>query len=144
MAAEMNPELKHALNEAWQRLQREVGITVDFPFDFADALCPKVLVLTADGAPLEGTVTDAGTTLVKMDTTDDDVTVNLPPAADMKGRAITIMRIAAGNVATIVPDGAEEINGEVTHALVEDAESVTLMSDGSNWFIVGSFAGNAP
>lgn len=52
------------------------------------------------------------------------------------GREVTIKKKAGTNNVTIATPGAETIDGNATHVLSAAYDKVTLLSDGSNWFIV--------
>lgn len=67
------------------------------------------------------------------------ITVNLPTAAAGQGREITIKKIDAGvNVVTVEADGAETIDGAANVPLAAQWDVVTVVSDGSAWFIKSS------
>ena len=76
-------------------------------------------------------------------TIDDDVilvntsggarTITLPAAATV-GHAIIIKNIGANNC-VIDGDGSETIDGSATYTITTQNETVTLMSDGSNWYV---------
>ena len=65
--------------------------------------------------------------------------LTLPTAQCVDGRTI-IVKDAGGNAAanniTVDTEGAETIDGEDTAVIRGDYESITLYSDGSNWFII--------
>lgn len=62
-------------------------------------------------------------------------TVNLPAAS--ANAQITIKKTdATANTVTIDGNGAETIDGGLTAVLTTQYESITLISDGSNWFII--------
>ena len=61
------------------------------------------------------------------------LTVTLPQASTVRGKAIIIKRIGAGNV-TIDGYSSETIDGAATVTLTTAYESVRVHSDGSNWY----------
>lgn len=64
-------------------------------------------------------------------------TETLPPAASAKWRKYTIKKTdATANTVTIDADGAETIDGAASIALGSQYESVTVQSDGTQWWIV--------
>jgi hypothetical protein len=64
-------------------------------------------------------------------------TITLPGAAFAPGRQYTVKKISA-TAGTITVDGAgsETIDGALTHALTALNEYVTIVSNGTGWFIV--------
>lgn len=62
-------------------------------------------------------------------------TVNLP-AASGGGRIVVKKTDSSANVVTIDGDGSETIDGSLTLVLGFQYDSVTLVSDGSDWWIV--------
>ena len=70
-----------------------------------------------------------------------DVVFTLPTATGIKGRFYTIKKLTGGIYKiTIACNGAETIDGAVTYTgLNLQWKSVTIVSDGSNWIITGSF-----
>jgi hypothetical protein len=80
------------------------------------------------------TITGALQYLIDDDTIGAAATVNLPAAAG--GGLITIKKIGSTANVTIDGNGAETIDGTTTIILTSQYESVSLVSDGSNWFII--------
>lgn len=79
--------------------------------------------------------------VVKVDTSGGAVEVDLPSAANMLGRTVTVYRDGTGtNAITIDQDGTETINGSATALATLDAQHdvVVLVSDGTNWIIQSS------
>lgn len=64
--------------------------------------------------------------------------VNLPTAAAAnKGRLITVKKIdATGNTVTIKRSGTDTIDGATSQVITTQWTSITVQSDGSNWYIV--------
>lgn len=66
-------------------------------------------------------------------------TIALPSAVGIAGREYRIKKVSAtggGRTVTIDPNGAETVDGAATFDLVSQYESITIVSDGANWFIV--------
>ena len=76
-----------------------------------------------------------GTKILKADTTGGTFTITLPTAV---GNTATIIIKKVAGTATLTIDGAgtETIDGGLTASIVEVYESVTLISDNSNWQII--------
>jgi hypothetical protein len=79
---------------------------------------------------------DANNHVCLCDTT-SGFTLNLPAAASHTGRIYQIKKTSAdGNAVTIDGSGAETIDGSLTISISTQYESVTIVSDGTNWFII--------
>lgn len=79
----------------------------------------------------------SGDYLLICDATAGSITITLPPAALVPGRIYAFKRINSGANAVIV-DGyaAETIDGNLTHTLTPQWNGVTIMSNGTAWFIL--------
>lgn len=76
-----------------------------------------------------------------VDTAAGAVEVDLPSAANVPGRRLTVVRAGTGtNAITLDQNGSETINGSGTANTSLDAQhdTLTLQSDGANWHIVAS------
>ncbi len=64
-------------------------------------------------------------------------TITLPPTASVPKQVYNIKKIdTSGNVVTLDPDGTETIDGDLTVTLSAPYESLMLVTDGSNWFVL--------
>lgn len=64
-------------------------------------------------------------------------TVTLPAAADETGLVLDIKAIdVTGGSVEIDGDGSETIDGALTYTLTVQYQSLTIVSDGSNWHIL--------
>lgn len=78
---------------------------------------------------------DADNNVALCDCTSNAITINLPAAAT--GQQYHIKKIdATANTVTIDPNGTETIDGSLTKVISTQYDSITVVSDGSNWFIV--------
>ncbi len=77
----------------------------------------------------------SGTKILKADTTGGAFTITLPTAVGNTA-TIIIKKVAGSATLTIDGAGTETIDGGATASIVEVYESVTLISDNSNWQIV--------
>lgn len=78
-------------------------------------------------------VSESGKKLL-VDATAGDVVITLASAATIND--VTIKRIdGSANAVTIVCNGAQTIDGGTTAVLINQYESISLFSDGVNWFI---------
>lgn len=65
------------------------------------------------------------------------ITVALPTAVGITGRAYTIKKTdSSANAVTIDPNAAETVDGSATKAIVSQNAAYTVMSDGTNWRVV--------
>lgn len=63
--------------------------------------------------------------------------VNLLPVADSVLEKIIIRKSdSSGYSVTVVPDGAETISGESSIVIGLQHDSLTIIHDGTNWFLV--------
>ena len=79
----------------------------------------------------------SGDYLIIADATAGAITMTLPPAALVPGRIYAFKRINSGANAVII-DGyaAETIDGSATHTLTPQWNALTIMSNGTAWFIL--------
>jgi hypothetical protein len=79
----------------------------------------------------------SGDYLIIADATGGAITMALPPAALVPGRIYAFKRVNSGANAVVVdPSGAETIDGAATYTLSAQWNSVTIMSNGTAWFII--------
>jgi hypothetical protein len=65
------------------------------------------------------------------------VTVNLPTASQSEDQKYFIKKIdSSGNIVTVDPDGSETIDDQTTQLLSNQYDSIEIVSDGSEWWIV--------
>jgi hypothetical protein len=70
------------------------------------------------------------------DTSSNDVTINLPPAASNSGRVFLVKKTAAANKVVLDGNLAETIDGVATHEMFGLYDWVKVQCDGSNWFVI--------
>jgi hypothetical protein len=106
----------------------DAGVTID-GVDLSVGFPQNVLtksatytVTTADGAHV--TVLMSGT-----------YTVNFYTAVGNSGRTITVKNIGTGAV-TIDPNASETVDGNTTMVIAAKYQSLTAISDGSNWHVI--------
>lgn len=73
---------------------------------------------------------------LEVDTTDGDITINLPSAVTYPGKRYFIKKIVAANTVTVDPNGGQTIDGSATVALTDRWSSLNVQSNGANWFKV--------
>lgn len=75
--------------------------------------------------------------VANIDASGGGITITLPAAANIAGRQYTIRKSdASANAVTVDGNASETINGAATYALTTQYQSVTIMSDGTNWMII--------
>lgn len=99
--------------------------------------------VTVDSAtttyPTSGTLASSGIEQVYLLTPTNNTTVNLAPASTCgSGFKYHIKNMASGFTLTIDADGSETIDGvgNLTATIANQYEALTLVTDGSNWFII--------
>lgn len=82
-------------------------------------------------------LTLTSTNIVVLHSPTADSTITLPSAVGVVGEKITIKKTNTTNFDLIV-DGAsaETIDGDLTKTLNTPYSSITMVSDGANWFII--------
>lgn len=84
-----------------------------------------------------GSFTAASNTVYLVDATPGAVTVTLPAAASITNRVYYFKKIDAGvNTVTVDPNASETIDGDTIKVLSSQYSSLTIVSDGGNWFIL--------
>lgn len=102
------------------------------------------------GIKISGTTKNSATkTAAYTLTANDDIvlgntnafTLTLPTASGITGKVYTIKKINTeyDEALTIDGNGAETIDGNATHILYTVNSGITIVSDGTNWQIIGSF-----
>lgn len=92
------------------------------------------LTVTTQTAATYNETATSGNKLVLLNTAANNITVNLPTAVGNTA-TIRLKKIARQNVVTIDGNGTQTIDGGLTALLLRDDESITIMSDNSNWYI---------
>jgi hypothetical protein len=116
----------------------EVGINTQTPnatLHVNGSISAKLITETGDYDLDSGTNSDVYTILHNNTGADNDIT--LPTVATYPDRVYNIKKISGPTyTTTILTTGAENIDGAASYVLNKQYESVTVVSDGSNWFIV--------
>lgn len=76
--------------------------------------------------------------ILTVDTTAGNKTVTLPAAATCTGKVLTIKKLVTANTLTIDGNASETIDSVTTKVMSLASSSVSIMSDGSNWHVVGT------
>lgn len=83
------------------------------------------------------TLLSDGNDAVLVDATISTINITLPPAADLESKILTIKKVDSSvNLVVIDPDGAETIDGVASQSIRFQWTSITIISDGTEWFII--------
>lgn len=94
-------------------------------------LVAKVVTKTAN-------YTAADECVILCDATSASFTITLPAAAGVTGRVYHIKKIAGSDMKVITVDGnsSETIDGQTTQTISSLYDSLMIVCDGSNWYIL--------
>ena len=105
----------------------------------------NIFVGRADESTINRTVTTVSATgynvsseddMVRVDTTSENITINLPTAAGT-GKEYVLSKVSAdSHEVTLDPNGSETIGGFSTYKLYWPGETLTIRSNGTNWEII--------
>ena len=114
--------------QAWYEILNQIESLANLQFD--GYLFPT----SSASADYTVNVNDA---FIPVDASSAAVTVTLKPAAEAKGKRLTIKKIdSSANAVTVDGDGSETIDGATTAVINCQYESICLMSDGTEWWVV--------
>lgn len=82
------------------------------------------------------TVDQRSESIQLIDTSVEHVTASLCAAAEVKNRQFTFKKLTPENTVILSPYGSETIDGEDAAVISNQYDSLTIVSDGNNWFIV--------
>lgn len=88
----------------------------------------------------DGSVTVGAATFYLVSTGGGNVTIGLPAAATCANMVLSFKKIAAANNMILDPNAAETIDGAATKTYSARWSWVTILSNGTNWFIISSGA----
>lgn len=81
--------------------------------------------------------TAADDSVILCDATSAGFTITLPSAASSTSRKYEIKKTdSTSNVVTVDANASETIDGSLTKLLESQYQSISIVSDGSNWFII--------
>ncbi len=76
-------------------------------------------------------------TVIMADATSGNVTITLPTASSTSGYRFYVKRVdGSGNTVSVARSGSDTIDGATSQTLTAQYTSLTLVSDGSNWYII--------
>ena len=75
--------------------------------------------------------------IVLADATGGAITIDLPPASAMISQTLTVKKIdSSANNVTLDGDASETIDDSETQVLSSQYDSITMLSDGTRWYII--------
>jgi len=72
---------------------------------------------------------------VFVDSTSNEINLNMPIASGNGGKEIKIKRVAGNNLVNVNASGLGNIDGGLSYTMYHLYQSITLVSNNSNWFI---------
>ena len=111
----------------------KVGVGVSTPNSALEVSGPIATAITTKTAAYTIGASDS---VILCNATSGAFTVTLLSAASIAGRQYTIKRTSALNSVTIAAASGEAIDGAATKVLIVGLDSVTVVSDGANWWII--------
>ena len=116
--------------EDWERVAAEVISLEEQVSGGATAVPPTTITTSVTLDVDSGSVQLADATL-------GNIVVTLGSAADLEGKQFTIKKTdSSGSSITIDPSGSETIDGSLTQVISTQYVSITIVSDGTEWFIL--------
>lgn len=114
-----------------------VGVNTQSPnstFHVNGSVASKVVTVSASK---DLSIDSEGTAETILSNNSGSITITLPTAASVNGRRYHIKKISAdGNDVVIEGASSETIDGSLNFSLTNQYESITVVCDGSAWFIV--------
>jgi hypothetical protein len=117
--------------QAWVEILRQIETLNNSQVD--GYLFPSASI-TSNDSPYLVTVNDA---FLPVDASTGSVTIALKPVAEARGKRLTIKKIdSSNNTVTVDGNGSETIDDELTQIISIQYDSICVMSDGTEWWIV--------
>jgi hypothetical protein len=119
----------------WDRAVAEIVALQDSPVVILPTITNSgpIVVVDADGNQFPLTTS----AILFADALGGEVVIDLPAASTMNGKTLTVKKIdVSANLVILDAAGAETIDGNVDLALADQYISITLVSIGTEWFII--------
>jgi hypothetical protein len=131
--------IKEAANSDLMNSSATGNLTIDA---YADLQVNRLIAEEVDFKEIVQTISanatlnlDSGT-IVKCDSQGGDITITLPSSSGLSGKIVKFKKISASNNVVIAGAGSETLDGEAAVTLESPFAAVSLISDGSNWFVM--------
>jgi hypothetical protein len=131
--------IKEAANSDLMDSSATGNLTIDA---YADLQVNRLIAEEVDFKEIVQTISanatlnlDSGT-IVKCDSQSGDITITLPSSSGLSGKIVKFKKISASNNVVIAGAGSETLDGEAAVTLESPFAAVSLISDGSNWFVM--------
>lgn len=121
-----------SLNRAGGTITGNINVDAGITIDGVDLSVGKPHTLLSKAANYTVTTADGAHCIVICTGT---FTVTLYAASGNEGRTVTVKNIGTG-VITIDGNASETIDGSLTATIAQRYQSLTVVSDGSNWYIL--------
>ena len=104
-----------------------------YTLDYQSSTYDAVNIVTNDS----GITSDDG--IILIDASSNSVTVTLPSASGLEGKQfiIKVLTIGSGLTASVDCQSGETIDGNSSYNFTSDYEAIKIISDGTNWYIIG-------
>lgn len=117
------------------------SVSINVGFNIADTATVKTFTdlenlhtITTQSGNYGALTTDS---TIIADATSAGFTVTLPTAIGVAGKTYTVKKIdSTSNVVTVNTSSSQTIDGVLTQGITAQYTSITVISDGANWFIV--------
>lgn len=76
-----------------------------------------------------------------VDSSSGNVLIVLPEASLVTGKSYTFKKIVSANTVYLQPVESQTIDGQLTYSFNDQYDCVTIVSDGSNYYIINGYSG---
>jgi hypothetical protein len=133
--------VKEAANSDLMNAAATGNLTIDAYADLrvnrliADSI-EAVMVETVQTISADATLNIASGSIALCNSAGGNITITLPASSGNQGKIVKFKKIATANNVVIDGDSSETIDGSATITLESPYAAVSLISDGSNWFVM--------
>lgn len=135
-ASEVNANITELANNSLNRtggtITGNINVAAGITVDGVDLSVGKPHTMLSKSANYTVTTADGAHCVVLCTNT---ITVTLYPASGNEGRTVTVKNIGTGAI-TIDGNASETIDGDLTKVIGARYQALTMVSDGSNWYLL--------